>query len=386
MNQQSPPDNPRGDAALRSAFLDALMDRNLNNAALWGGHWVRSRPAGARIADGMLYASAVWSMEAVRMVLAFGVDLPSDAAKLRNVAESAFAHRAFDCLRYVLFSPQAPALLNDWESVERLLFIGALNSNVEMLEVLAEFQVEIGREIRGARNVLHVAVTRDLEDASAVAQFERMVDFALTRGTRLEHEDGGGLTPLALAAQRGMTEKFAVLLSRGANPDGGRGIYKPARQAASHWMTPVLALLRDHGVDLAAATGGDTLLHDAMDSRERRIDADTTRESDLRAVMGLLRAAGVAIDAPNAQGTTPLMLAAQSGDASRVRLLLEAGANPNGRDMEGRDVDDYAVAAADQDATPDQVADVRAVLHAWRARNALGGMMAALGRPAEPTP
>ncbi len=52
--------------------------------------------------------------------------------------------------------------------------------------------------------------------------------------------------------------------------------------------------------------------------------------------------AGVDVNAPNQQGTTPLMAAAKNGDADLIRDLLAHDAVPNAKDKKGRTAREYA--------------------------------------------
>jgi hypothetical protein len=55
-----------------------------------------------------------------------------------------------------------------------------------------------------------------------------------------------------------------------------------------------------------------------------------------------LLAQGAAIDAPSANGTTPLMMAARYGSADLVPVLLKAGANPTLTNEQGLSAADFA--------------------------------------------
>ena len=58
-------------------------------------------------------------------------------------------------------------------------------------------------------------------------------------------------------------------------------------------------------------------------------------EGDVRAVK-LFIAAGMSSEVRNAEGATPLIVAARNGQAKVVRALLEAGADINAQDREGQ--------------------------------------------------
>lgn len=57
--------------------------------------------------------------------------------------------------------------------------------------------------------------------------------------------------------------------------------------------------------------------------------------ADATEVVRLLLKAGAKVDAPAAEGRLPLLLAASAGSGPTVRLLMENGANPQARDAEG---------------------------------------------------
>lgn len=67
-------------------------------------------------------------------------------------------------------------------------------------------------------------------------------------------------------------------------------------------------------------------------------------------IMALLLDENAYIDAASPNGTTPLMMAAQYGNAAAVKLLLEAGADPTIRNQLGLNAIDFAYRANRVDA------------------------------------
>ena len=61
---------------------------------------------------------------------------------------------------------------------------------------------------------------------------------------------------------------------------------------------------------------------------------DAARRGDVSALRSLL-ATGLAVDMANANGFTPLVLAAYDNQAEATAFLLGAGANPNAQDVAG---------------------------------------------------
>jgi uncharacterized protein len=150
-----------------------------------------------------------------------------------------------------------------------------------------------------------------------------ILDALLAHGAVLDAPDAKGATALHLATQRDTTIVAGLLLDRGADlaartSDGTT----PLLAAVEH--EEMLALLLARGADRTAArSDGRTALHQA---------AATGRPETLR----LLLDAGLAVDARDAAGDTPLHLAVQGEDAlARVEMLLAAGADARSRNTAG---------------------------------------------------
>ncbi|OWY62603.1 hypothetical protein B7486_57545 [cyanobacterium TDX16] len=124
-----------------------------------------------------------------------------------------------------------------------------------------------------------------------------------------------GWTPLLCAAENGQAEAAALLLGAGADPDlavGGRA--SPLAIAAGAGDVELVDLLLGEGADPNSQLGGTTPL----------IEAAEAEQPDLIAT---LVAEGADPDAPNDRGITPLVGAI--GRPSSTEALLTAGADPN---------------------------------------------------------
>ena len=135
-----------------------------------------------------------------------------------------------------------------------------------------------------------------------------------------------GETPLMEAARRGNLETVRALLSGGANPNAqeANGGQTALMWALSERQSAVVEELVKHGADVHAGskTGFTPLMFAAQQG-----DADSARI--------LLRAGAKPNDAQPKTGLTPLMIASAMGNAKAVDLLLDNGADPNAVDTNG---------------------------------------------------
>ena len=161
------------------------------------------------------------------------------------------------------------------------------------------------------------------EDETIVEEFKRLI-----------RESGG--TPLHLAALNNDTAAIRKLVSEGANIDaqtseagsvgslsGGR--LTPLHVAAAMQRDDAALLLLELGADPTIVSGyRDTALHLAVSN------------GDYRLTEALVRARGVDINALQGIGMTSLALASLAPDSTKLmRLLLEAGSDPDARDEHG---------------------------------------------------
>jgi ankyrin repeat protein len=190
---------------------------------------------------------------------------------------------------------------------------------------------------------------RDVPGTAALAQA------LLDAGAPVDGNPGESETPLMTAASYGDAAVARVLVAAGADLEahaaphaGGVPGGTALLHAAVFGMTDVLDVLAaagahvPDGVQAAAVgtlTGWDLTRLDAEDLLRAFIFA--THHERLDAMRRLVDA-GAPFDAVDAVwGRHPLRLAAASGRALSVRLLLDLGADPSSRDAEGRTALDH---------------------------------------------
>ncbi len=126
-----------------------------------------------------------------------------------------------------------------------------------------------------------------------------------------------GTTTLHSAACGGLTELAQELLAGGSNPHATDfSGSTPLAMAAAQGHGDIARALVQHGSDLRAATDWGTVLTSAA-------------FSGMNWLVEACLNAGEAIDIEDDWGTTPLMMAAQSGQLQTMQLLVERGANVN---------------------------------------------------------
>lgn len=139
--------------------------------------------------------------------------------------------------------------------------------------------------------------------AIKASSFDVAVVLANAPGSKAEVRNAADESPLMLAALKGEMSLCQLLIKKGAD------VNKPG-WAPLHY----------------AATNGH------------------------KDIMNLLLEENAYIDAASPNGTTPLMMAAHYSDASAVKLLLEAGADPTLKNHQGLTAMDFAYRGGHQDA------------------------------------
>jgi ankyrin repeat protein len=182
---------------------------------------------------------------------------------------------------------------------------------------LLEYQHGACRDFKdgNGRTALHFAASSNAQGVDAVAN--RVLELApLAHGFK----DDNGATPIILAAAVGGVAGCAarmvrLLLEAGADPAAAdKDGVQAAHHAAAQGHVDVLQLLHAKGAPLNVASGAGNPLHWA------------SGEGQGLAVQALV-ALGAPLDAPNAQGLTPILMAAAAGQGRCVAVLARAGAD-----------------------------------------------------------
>jgi len=141
--------------------------------------------------------------------------------------------------------------------------------------------------------------------------------------------------PVSLAARTGNVQALSALLADGADPNASdgprrsRALANAARVGRLDTMAVLLAAGADPNLPDAGGNRWIPLMHALH--KHRTASVRLLLEHDARA------------DGPDGLTLTPLMMAAATGQADAVRLLLDRGANPRRPLPEGGSILDLAV-------------------------------------------
>jgi ankyrin repeat protein len=186
--------------------------------------------------------------------------------------------------------------------------------------------------------------------SSPLAEAVKLGDVALVRqlldaGADVESPNADGQTALMLAAHAGALDVAKLLVERGADVNAKEAWRdQTALISAVDGRFPELAqFLIDSGADVnarASANDWDSQITAEPRAQYRPVGGLTVllyaaRSGCTRCVRSLL-AAGADIDKPTPEGMTPLMIAIDNQSYDTARLLLDEGANPHIWDWYGR--------------------------------------------------
>ena len=185
--------------------------------------------------------------------------------------------------------------------------------------------------------------------------FQMIIDY----GPNMNAKNNGSLTAVLIACLRGNTEAMNVLLKAGADPnianaDGDTCLHVAVRQDRSK---AVLQAITDHGADVNAtnkykrtalmiackmgnADAMDVLLNAGSDHKIADVNGATWIHHALtgnckKEILQTIIKHGADVNATNKNNKTALMIAFRTRNVDAVKVLLDAGANPNIADANG---------------------------------------------------
>lgn len=198
------------------------------------------------------------------------------------------------------------------------------------------------------------------------------VEFILRRkGVNVEAQDGEGSTALLKAVERSDAKMVEALLAARASPNvANKEKLSPLYAAAKNGSQEVVEQLIKAGAELEpkgagrktaltyAAEQGNirmvmTILAAAKE-REAKLDLipalDAAADKGHGRVVELLVNAGADVNAADKEGRTPLMRAALSDQVETLSILIKAGADPAKTDRHGMQAYDHAVSRSKEKA------------------------------------
>ncbi|MBQ9526321.1 MAG: ankyrin repeat domain-containing protein [Fretibacterium sp.] len=305
------------------------------------------------------------STDVVELLLKNGDIDTRDSGLMTPLMEACRAHN-LPTVRLLLEKGADPAL-RDKSGWMAVTFAVMSNAGPELLRLLAGFGASLDMETRDGITPLMLAAhdpaqmegLKSLISAGASVNYQNRMGMTalmaaavsgnvpavrelLVLSADVSLRDWEGMTALAqsVQAQGDNTEIMKLLIGAGAEVDTrAEREMTPLMDAALRNCTWAAKVLLPAGADPAARDFiGWTPLHFAARARPEGLAAEAGTEC----LAQLLSAIKGSPDLPDNGGTTPLMVAAASGNAPAVRLLLEAGADTSRTDRTGRDALGYA--------------------------------------------
>lgn len=215
-----------------------------------------------------------------------------------------------------LLARKNPTLLMKYRLDKTILHLAVESGHESLAKSFLELDSDRRRDDRDAPNSLCKGVER-AHNRAEVSLFDIQAN--------LEKTDGG-MTPLALAAQKGQHGIVKLLLKRGVRPDSEvtshqrNGIERgatPLSIAARNGPQEIVKILLEHDArpDVKDSGGQTPLSHAAENGHVQ--------------VMQLLLTAGARINLAYRYGGSPLIWGVKGRQVAAVKLSLQSGANPN---------------------------------------------------------
>jgi len=325
----------RGDPAVLKLLIDAGVDVNARDQNGWSAlRHVRDaerRRAGRDVSEivALLEVAGARDEAGARAAVLFDAVAKKDVAGVRQALSAGTNANARD-------DRGVPVLVyaahrGESEIVAALIDAGAnvntrpANDATPLIAAIEGGSVDAVRKLlsAGARvdQADHLRRT-PLQVASGRKQTE-ITSLLLSSNAKV---DSGALS---IAALNGNVDQVRMLLASGANPNSARGhaLREAARGCYRRENTEIIRALLDAGADPKLGESGALSGAAALCSAE---------------VVSLLLQRGANPNVKDMNGYTPLISAASSGKLENARLLIAAGADVNARDIDGKSVLSYA--------------------------------------------
>ena len=251
----------------------------------------------------------------VRLLADAGADvnlaLPSEETPLMTAARNGNA----EVVRVLL---NHGAAINATERKgQTALMWAAAEGNANAVQVLIESGADLNIKLSSGFNAMMFAAREGrLEVASRLLDAGMDVNASMGKGNGQGREARRGTSALMLAVESGHFELALFLVQRGADPNDQRSEYTPL-----HALTWVRKPASGDGIDGDPSPRGSGNVS-SLDFVSRLIEAGANPNAQLeKGPAGKARL--------NMKGATPFLLACKTADLPLLRVLLDAGADPN---------------------------------------------------------
>lgn len=396
---------------LRVALLENALDlvRNVDGATVraerCAAHLVRSGTPQQLLErqpdSGEWYTRAAPAPRVVKALLDIGLPLPRSPIKRANLLGVCIYRYRPISLAHLLQAGAAHDLPNGPHE-STLISTAAANWGIEALHLLRQhgFSSFVFSDVETGRTPLHSVTGRRSAAPQDLLRMTATLEFLLQAGIPPLSTDTSGHTPLAVPVAGVPLARYEAQRQRLFNhllDYGLPGAQQARTSAAACWNAAALRVLAERGIDLAQPEpDGRSLLHVAatatfanevpssslarvLQASGNRVPKPRTPDEKLfDATVAELAGRGVAIDARDAAGRTPIMAAVHPDGAKAVRVLVAHGADISARDDAGRTVTDLVQQARDAGTIPPrETGDMLALLHAASARQAMNRLLGA---------